>query len=394
MVPSSAPAAADPGRRRTRASPSWRRRCRRATWRGTGRGSRPGWSSAARSSPQSTSAWSTSGSSPARAARHRSGRRSWYCRSIAFSRGDAGLAGRGARRSRRRGAAWPPSRPSWPTDVGSCSSPASTRSHRRSTSAPTASPTQARPCSCSYLWARSSRPHWISSAVARRPSRSMIVRVQRRVVADLADRRHRVAEQPVVAERVVLDHRQHDRRGADLEVGGDLAHVGVADDHVQPAVLLGVAVRLVAGVDDRALQRRLEADLLLEEVGPLAQLVRHVVVGHARQLAADLAGTGEDLAGDEVRRDLGDDAAERRLAGEQVVLVAAVAVALAVGVVLVDDDLGRPSPWQQLRRRAAMLTRGRSPRRPGPSARPRAPSRTRGWRSPGGRGRRSSGRRW
>ena len=32
MVPSSAPGAADPARRRTRGSPSWRPRCRRATW--------------------------------------------------------------------------------------------------------------------------------------------------------------------------------------------------------------------------------------------------------------------------------------------------------------------------------------------------------------------------
>ena len=92
-----------------------------------------------------------------------------------------------------------------------------------------------------------------------------------------------LAERQVVAEGVVLDHRQHDRGGADLEEGGDLGQVGVADDHVQPAVLLGVAVRLVAGVDDRPLERGLEADLLLEEVGPLGELEGHVVGGDARQ---------------------------------------------------------------------------------------------------------------
>ena len=54
------------------------------------------------------------------------------------------------------------------------------------------------------------------------------------------------------------------------------AQVGVADDHVEPPVLLGVGVGLVAGVDDRPLQRGLEADLLLEEVGPLGELERHV----------------------------------------------------------------------------------------------------------------------
>ena len=59
---------------------------------------------------------------------------------------------------------------------------------------------------------------------------------------------------------------------AHLEVGGDLAHVRVADDHVQPPVLLRVGVRLVAGVDDRPLERGLQPDLDLEEVGALADL--------------------------------------------------------------------------------------------------------------------------
>jgi hypothetical protein len=90
-------------------------------------------------------------------------------------------------------------------------------------------------------------------------------------------------------ERVVLDHRQHDRGGAHLQQRGDLAHVGVAHDHVQPAVLLGVGVRLVAGVDDRPLERGLEADLLLEEVGALGELERHLVGRPTAGPPADLA---------------------------------------------------------------------------------------------------------
>ena len=80
-----------------------------------------------------------------------------------------------------------------------------------------------------------------------------------------------------VTELVVLDHRQHDRRRADLQIGRDLTHVGVADDHVETPVLLRIAVRFVARVDDRALERRLETDLLLEEIGPLTQLVGDLV---------------------------------------------------------------------------------------------------------------------
>ena len=79
----------------------------------------------------------------------------------------------------------------------------------------------------------------------------------------------RADDREVLVDEVVLDHREHDRGGADLEERRDLAQVRVADDHVQAPVLLRVGVRLVARVDDRALQRGLEPDLLLEEVGAL-----------------------------------------------------------------------------------------------------------------------------
>ena len=110
----------------------------------------------------------------------------------------------------------------------------------------------------------------------------------------------------VRGEEPVLDHRQHQRGGADLEVGRDLGEVGVADDHVQPAVLLGVGVRLVAGVDDRPLERGLEADLDLEVVGALADLE---AVLAAVLADPDPAGAADDLAADEERRQVPDDVA-------------------------------------------------------------------------------------
>src|SRR5674536_407467 len=52
------------------------------------------------------------------------------------------------------------------------------------------------------------------------------------------------------------------------------------------------------GVDDRPLERRLQAHLDLEEVRPLADLEAHTpAVGPD----ADAAGAGDDLAGDEER---------------------------------------------------------------------------------------------
>ena len=91
-------------------------------------------------------------------------------------------------------------------------------------------------------------------------------------MADLADRGDGVREREICAEDVVLDHREDDRRGADLQVRRHLAEVRVADDDVEAAVLLRIAVRFVARVDDGSLERGLQPDLFLEEVGALAQL--------------------------------------------------------------------------------------------------------------------------
>jgi hypothetical protein len=63
-------------------------------------------------------------------------------------------------------------------------------------------------------------------------------------------------------EPAVLDHGEHEAGRAELEQVGDVEVVGVADDDVQPAVEVGCRVRLVPGVDDRPLQRGLQADLV------------------------------------------------------------------------------------------------------------------------------------
>ena len=150
-------------------------------------------------------------------------------------------AARGARRSRRRGGAWPPSRPTGRPSRGRARAPSSTCSQRSSTSQPDRLVDAGETVVLLVLDGRLEQAP-LDLERGRPPSVGEQHRGrQRRVVADVADRRDGVAEQPVVAERVVLDHRQDDLRRADLEVRGDLAQVGVADDDVQPAVLLGVA---------------------------------------------------------------------------------------------------------------------------------------------------------
>ncbi len=158
-----------------------------------------------------------------------------------------------------------------------------------------------------------------------------------------------LAEREIGRKDVVLDHRQDDGRRAHLQERGHLAAVGVADDDVEAPVALTVAMRFVPGVHDRALEGGLQPDLLLEEVGPLAELERDLTRRDARRLAPHLPGAAEHLPGHEVGRDLRDQPTKRELPSQQVVLVAAVAGALAVRVVLVDDDLG-PIGEQAVRR--------------------------------------------
>ena len=154
------------------------------------------------------------------------------------------------------------------------------------------------------------------------------------VVGDLADRADGVLHREVAHHHALLDHPQDQVAGRDLQQRGRLAHVGVADDDVQPAVLLGVGVRLVAGVDDRPAPRGRAGDALPDVLRALA----HRVERTARRLG-HLAGADDDLPGHQERdQDVGE-AGELARAAHQVVLVAAVGVAGRVGVVLEQVDV-------------------------------------------------------
>ena len=175
---------------------------------------------------------------------------------------------------------------------------------------------------------------WISRALASRPLARRTLRLAGDVVGDLADRADRVLEGEVAHHDALLDHPQHQVAAGDLEHRGRLAHVGVADDDVQPAVLLGVGVRLVAGVDDRPAARRGAADALPDVLGALAD-----GVGRAARRLGDLAGAHHDLPGHQERDQHVRQPAELPRPADQVVLVAAVGVAGGVGVVLEQVDL-------------------------------------------------------
>ena len=157
------------------------------------------------------------------------------------------------------------------------------------------------------------------------------------VVTDFTDRPNRVLERHVAQhDVVVLEHPQHAGRGTDLDERGVLAHVGVPDDHVEPAVLLGIGVWFVAGVDDRPTPRGRRRHPLPDVFRPLRDRIRR-----SPGRLQHLSGAGVDLAADEERDQDFGVVAEVVVAIGQVVLVAAVRVASRVGVVL--EQVDRPA---------------------------------------------------
>ena len=175
-----------------------------------------------------------------------------------------------------------------------------------------------------------------SSAVTSRPFASFTVRVHD--VSWLISRIARIgfSKREVAHHGVRLHHPQHEVGDADLHEGRPLAHVRVADDHVEPTVALRVGVRLVAGVDDRATPGGRARDALPDVLGAL----RDAVLRAARPVE-HLAGPAPDLAGDEERDQHVCHPGELALARHEVVLVATVGVARAVGVVLEQVDVAR-----------------------------------------------------
>lgn len=156
----------------------------------------------------------------------------------------------------------------------------------------------------------------------------------RGIVADLTDRPDRVVEREVAEGHARLDHLEHECRRSDLEQGGHLRHVGVADDHVQATVLLGVGVRFVARVDDRTRACRRRRHTFPNVLGALGEAERRGL-----RRGEHLSRAADQLTSDQERQqDIGDTG---ELAGtdDEVVLVASVRVARRIGVVLEQIDI-------------------------------------------------------
>ena len=196
-------------------------------------------------------------------------------------RGEAGIGRLASWRSRQRSirrrlatqSTWSAS------SSGSVSRPARTSSQRRRTSAPTSSPTDGQASLLGPLAGPVEQLPLDLEGGHGDPVDRLEGLAARVGSWDTLRTAATGGRSEVAIEGVVFDHGQDDGGGADLQEGGHLGQVGVTGDDVEPAVALGVGVGLVAGVDDGPLERGLQPDLGLEEVGPLAELVRHVAGG-------------------------------------------------------------------------------------------------------------------
>ncbi len=103
---------------------------------------------------------------------------------------------------------------------------------------------------------------------------------------------------------------------------------------MQAAVLLGVGMRLVAGVDDRTAAGGRRRHAFPDVLGALAQAERRRLGG-----LQHLARAADELAGDQERQQHIGDPGELAGPHDQIVLVAAVRVARRVGVVLEQIDV-------------------------------------------------------
>ena len=115
-------------------------------------------------------------------------------------------------------------------------------------------------------------------------------------MADRPHGRHRSVQPNVSRQLARLDNPQHPGRGTQFEIGRDLRQVGIAGDHVQSAMPARVGVRLVAGVDDRPVERGLQPNLSLEEIRALADLEAGSLAGLTHAYST---GSGDHLPRDE-----------------------------------------------------------------------------------------------
>ncbi len=142
---------------------------------------------------------------------------------------------------------------------------------------------------------------------------------------------HRIHQPDFLGHDPFLEQVQHQRRRAKFQRQRVVAHVGVADQQVQATIFPVIGQRLVAGVDNRAVELHPLVDVVDDVIGALGNLepdrtrpARTVKLERQRVRLAHPPGTGKDLArGQERQQPTQDLRRELRATFHQVVLVTA-----------------------------------------------------------------------
>src|SRR5699024_5010905 len=96
--------------------------------------------------------------------------------------------------------------------------------------------------------------------------------LQAEITTDVLDLSNWVRKPEIAKINSLFNSVEHHRSHTEFKQVRSLRHIGIADDNVQTAPLLGISVRLVAGINDAAVEGRLQRDLLLHIISALRNL--------------------------------------------------------------------------------------------------------------------------
>src|SRR5947199_523407 len=96
----------------------------------------------------------------------------------------------------------------------------------------------------------------------------------RRIPRDVASAPDGVVEDKIARQLALFKERKHRRGGADLQRVGKRAHVGITNEQMEPPIFAVIGQRLIARVDDSAVELHPLIDVVDDVVGALTELKR------------------------------------------------------------------------------------------------------------------------
>src|SRR5947208_8448775 len=151
-----------------------------------------------------------------------------------------------------------------------------------------------------------------------------------RIAGDVASAPDGVVENKIAWQLALLEEREHRRGGADLQRVGKRAHVGITNEQMESPIFAVIGQRLIARVDDGAVELHPLIDVVDDVVGALTELkrdrrlrLRWLKIERERVGLPYSSGAGENLPRRKKREQSPEHGwRELRLALHQIILVA------------------------------------------------------------------------